>query len=409
MDNKSREKKLAKEKIALRDIRKEQYHLHAQNAFESGFNYLIAQFFEKKMTEKQFDEEFSSRNFPAKIYCFDSDYTLEDLQSFAKSLKDRSMILLSPDSESFDFRELVFGSLAQRKSFTSIILRCSIESATCLSKKYPTVFITRSEIKTKAPMLIRSAESQTVEVPFTVGKKKKLEKIYMVEGPDCSGKSTLIKNFSNRHDCSYIKFTQKFDGNILEDYEKQTRFLELNIENLSGSVLLDRFYPSEAVYSYRRTVKHEIINKAYLSSKISKELLNKMEVILLFPALEIIKERFLLRGDEITKIEELEELYHSYERLITTIPIFESGKENEKPVEVIKDILGFRATILQGVDIEENTEIVFGKPREKKKKERKERIKKDLTPEQIEERKSKRKAARKARRLARKAAKEKQQ
>jgi len=118
----------------------------------------------------------------------------------------------------------------------------------------------------------------------------------IIEGPDCSGKSTLVER---------VKNTLKWDSRYLrhKDGDQFERYL---FEYASvNQVVFDRGHLSESVYSKLWRGGSPFSNK-------QKEILNKIcceKTLLIFacPSIKIIKNRYLSRnyGQQI-KLEELE-------------------------------------------------------------------------------------------------------
>lgn len=66
----------------------------------------------------------------------------------------------------------------------------------------------------------------------------------LVEGPDCSGKTTLAKSLSELTKSNYFHFEYEPDNEV---YKKQ---VETTLQYISSqpNVLIDRFIPSELIY-----------------------------------------------------------------------------------------------------------------------------------------------------------------
>ncbi|MFH1802391.1 MAG: hypothetical protein ABH864_02970 [archaeon] len=118
----------------------------------------------------------------------------------------------------------------------------------------------------------------------------------IVEGPDCSGKSTLVNQLKNK-----LRWDSKSlhhrEGKQFERYLKEYSFSE--------GVVLDRSHFSEAVYSemWRGGTPFE-----EWEEKLLDELAAKTSVIVLAcPSLGVLRERYKSRGyDQQISLEELE-------------------------------------------------------------------------------------------------------
>jgi thymidylate kinase len=74
-------------------------------------------------------------------------------------------------------------------------------------------------------------------------------RLFIIEGPDCSGKSTLVRQIAVQRDALYLHASGKkcFHTSML-DYHQE--LLTAAIDNLANGhdVVMDRFWPSELVY-----------------------------------------------------------------------------------------------------------------------------------------------------------------
>lgn len=80
--------------------------------------------------------------------------------------------------------------------------------------------------------------------------------LVIVEGPDCSGKSYLIERMIKKFPGYLVKITDRPKDSsiqqrnkIIEHYHRVLDFAERNWNDI---IILDRFYPSELVYSVKR-------------------------------------------------------------------------------------------------------------------------------------------------------------
>ena len=134
----------------------------------------------------------------------------------------------------------------------------------------------------------------------------------IIEGPDLAGKTTVIetvakfynKGFTLKN--NYKPKTRKDSKLIYEQY-----WMIINLIKDQDFVILDRFYPSQAVYSYMRGQNElESPQIRLLDRECRKDYL----YIYIDTPLEELKERYLKRGDEHVSIENLDLLKTRYDR-----------------------------------------------------------------------------------------------
>lgn len=130
--------------------------------------------------------------------------------------------------------------------------------------------------------------------------------LVIVEGPDCAGKSTYIKNNFNKYEV--LKATQS------TTYRDYSQWLA-NI--LPGDLyVMDRCWESDVIYSW---LKHMLPNlTAHDRYKLNLEMFAleqmgvKIRKILLLPSLETVLSRYDKRGDDYITREELIIVWHKY-------------------------------------------------------------------------------------------------
>lgn len=151
-----------------------------------------------------------------------------------------------------------------------------------------------------------------------LGKKKTLTKqrIILCEGPDRVGKSEIALALAKKYGIPYIKNTSEWSAGLRnKDYFVNTlRYAEpyfLSYLKQSGaSVVLDRSYPSEQVYSeaFGRTTDHDALK--FVDEEYAK--LGAQIVICHRSSYEGIKDDLFPDDIEERKLQELDDLYTNF-------------------------------------------------------------------------------------------------
>lgn len=130
--------------------------------------------------------------------------------------------------------------------------------------------------------------------------------IYIIEGPDLSGKSTMVKKLNKDNKYEVIHFDKPNNS-----FDFQNHYLEvLNKEN----VILDRYFFSEIVYSKVFNRKCRVSKQTIL--EIRKKLKNTPHcLIYLNPGVNELKKRYKLRGDELISENQIEKIVEEYDNL----------------------------------------------------------------------------------------------
>lgn len=146
--------------------------------------------------------------------------------------------------------------------------------------------------------------------------------VLIVEGCDLSGKTTAIEKINKKFKDGFLlknlyKPSDSKDIRVYEQYWKILNFISQN--NDIPIFVLDRFYPSQAVYSYLRgsddlELREMSDNTGYIAiEELDKYCSSrKFLFVLLDTPLDVLKERYAARGDEHISIEDLETLYKRY-------------------------------------------------------------------------------------------------
>lgn len=184
--------------------------------------------------------------------------------------------------------------------------------------------------------------------------------IICVEGPDLSGKTTLIKSLSNS--ClntivikrgSIPESTGSFQPHTQEahmfeairDHEKMF-YAALELSKIFHVVIMDRWFPSEQVYSYTMRDYNSLNNKNNRAYKAFKKIKSSIDNVLqdfvfiqVDVPIETLKERHSLRGDDYVKEDKLLRIkaaYYTWTMLNTELNIIEFDPTKQKT----KDLIG---------------------------------------------------------------------
>lgn len=140
--------------------------------------------------------------------------------------------------------------------------------------------------------------------------------IVIIEGPDLSGKSTAIEKLSKKLNSGFVlknafKPREK-DSVIFYQYESILAGVMTYLDRQPDQIIiLDRFYPSEAVYSYMRGYDEldsaQTHNMETLCSSIN------VKLIFIDTTVETLEDRYAKRGDEHIKLEQLKILKTRYD------------------------------------------------------------------------------------------------
>ncbi|MCL5093992.1 MAG: hypothetical protein M1355_02580 [Patescibacteria group bacterium] len=151
----------------------------------------------------------------------------------------------------------------------------------------------------------------------------------IVEGPDCSGKSTLVERLKNslRWDSKYLRHKEGYQfTRYLKEYASQEH------------TVFDRGHFSEEVYSkmWRGGSPFHKKEKQILDNLVNY----KRIVIFCCPTLKEIKKRYLARGfEQQISLEELKRSRELFMRYFKSIPHITYKSENYKELEsLIKKI-----------------------------------------------------------------------
>ena len=140
--------------------------------------------------------------------------------------------------------------------------------------------------------------------------------IVIIEGPDLSGKSTAIEKLSKKLNSGFVlKNAYKpkdADSVIFYQYESIIAGVMTYLDRQPDEiVILDRFYPSEAVYSilrgYDELDSTETHNMETLCAGIG------VKLIFIDTPVETLEDRYAKRGDEHIKLEQLRILKTRYD------------------------------------------------------------------------------------------------
>lgn len=179
--------------------------------------------------------------------------------------------------------------------------------------------------------------------------------LIIFEGSDLSGKSTIAENVAKKlpADTYLTKMCSRPKDNSDEEknkvYKRYWNIVEwykfiYTLSEGKDTMVLDRFYPSEAVYSFKRGYDALVDKRiAELDTYIDAEF--KALIIYCEPSMEVLKQRLNNRGDDFIDEEDLLKIRARYESFLqfTCCKVIryntENGLENiDKLIEKIKQI-----------------------------------------------------------------------
>ena len=143
--------------------------------------------------------------------------------------------------------------------------------------------------------------------------------VLLLDGPDLSGKSTAIEKIGKRLNAG-ITLKNLFKPSKPNDEEIYRAYFDILMRTDGfDNVVLDRFFPSQAVYSILRGADEmRNINILHLE----EQCVARGDIyIYLDTPLETLKERYKVRGDEHIKIEQLEMLKKRYDLYYDLCPM----------------------------------------------------------------------------------------
>lgn len=171
---------------------------------------------------------------------------------------------------------------------------------------------------------------------------KKIE-VIIIEGCDLSGKSTLFDAIIKKFPGIGIKITDRpINGSpterrkIKDYYRSILSYMNLNYQ--SKTLILDRFFPSEMVYSLPKRGYEAMDDDDF--PDLEKVIKHRKHIILYCdPGLPTIFERLLVRGDDYVDAPALKELYIRYNTFFGKTSLNYIRLDTKKPVsELLEEI-----------------------------------------------------------------------
>ena len=141
--------------------------------------------------------------------------------------------------------------------------------------------------------------------------------VILVDGIDCSGKSTLVESLGKKFPGIVIKPNYRPKDKSDKEISKYKRhayavmeFINQNRKDLF--IILDRFYSSELVYSKVKRKYDAFDDMSY--TRIERSLASLPHLyIYCAPSKEVIIERLKTRGDDYINEKDVDKLYQRYE------------------------------------------------------------------------------------------------
>lgn len=164
---------------------------------------------------------------------------------------------------------------------------------------------------------------------------------WIIEGCDCSGKTTLIEQLKEALNMQVIKGSS-FEHSQCTQEELYQKFDSMIMDN--DTAIFDRFIYSNEVYASLYD------DYAMLSCQQRRDLewiINHMSVIIyLYASEEVLAERLGTRGDDYVKSERIPSILAKYDQALLQvdkrIPILSYDTEMMSTEDIVKDILKFK-------------------------------------------------------------------
>lgn len=161
--------------------------------------------------------------------------------------------------------------------------------------------------------------------------------VIIVEGCDCSGKTTLIKEL---HDKTGFEVVKGSDFKMAENGIEHMYNYMIDVFSKKENIILDRSFISNMVYA-------PLFDKNSLTylqiSNLIKKAMGKSFTIYLHSSPETIKERLIIRGDDYIKVENIEDIIESYDKTINILKedleILEYSTEEYSAIDISKIII----------------------------------------------------------------------
>jgi thymidylate kinase len=168
-------------------------------------------------------------------------------------------------------------------------------------------------------------------------KNKEDLEVIIIEGCDLAGKSHLFNSIIKSFPGMGIKITDRpKDGSpferkkIKEYYWSVLSFINKNYQN--KTIVLDRFFPSEMVYSLPKRKYEAMFDPDFVN--IEKSIRARKHLLIYCdPGLPTILERLKSRGDDYVNGEALADLYERYKYFLENTKMNVLRLDKNKPVE----------------------------------------------------------------------------
>ena len=166
----------------------------------------------------------------------------------------------------------------------------------------------------------------------------------IIEACDLSGKTYAIERIAKYFNSGFVlknSYKPRTKEDSLKIYSQYWKILSI-INKIAGVIILDRFFPSQAVYSYKRGV-----------DEFNSESINQLDIfcadenyiyIYLDTPIDVLFNRFDIDGDEYIKKEELRTLKARYDEFweITKMTKFKINTLEKDWLEtLVRELLPF--------------------------------------------------------------------
>lgn len=165
--------------------------------------------------------------------------------------------------------------------------------------------------------------------------------LIIVEGVDCTGKTWVATQLVKKLENAYLlKYGYKPRSNLVEerarlqDVYETVLSLYFELENHGGILILDRYFPSELIYSLVKR-GYEALEAFYFIQL--EERIKALPHLLIYvsASLSKIEERIIQRGEDYVSMEDIPKLMKRYEDYLRTrCPLDVIGVVNDSLINV---------------------------------------------------------------------------
>lgn len=167
--------------------------------------------------------------------------------------------------------------------------------------------------------------------------------VMIIEGCDLSGKSTLVHELGKEYPGIVIKVTKRPLNKKKEEIIEFTKYMNsilgfINHNRQTKMIILDRFFPSELVYSLVKRGYEAFGDGHYREME---KVIRAMDHLYIYcnPGYDTLVQRLKDRGDDHIIEEDIRELSNRYEKFFRETKMNKVKLDTSKPVEGLVEII----------------------------------------------------------------------